>query len=488
MPFMPPFRPAIPINVVRVKPLSYGPGAGGGLAYTFKNPTGGVHIFMPPVIGVDHRPAAPPPVPTRPAFQPPKLEIPPIFHAPPPTSPPSALPHPPSPPPRPTTPPRFIAPLPHHFTPPPTHYSPPAIPRIFGPPPAPSKSSTESRWHVTWPWHRDKRPVTGEGARWREIYERIKADPNPYSGLPERTDFESSVKKGGGRDGYKPIWDPSKLPSAEDETLPSPIGYSQTFVGGTRYFDIEGNLVGTSEIPIESDDISPIDFIPFQAIGSLAASGGKLIGTKMLATVLKYAGKEAGLEGSEVFAKYVAKEGGVGASEVFAKYMKFVRDEAGGLRLPGTKLPAEMEVGEQVLDEIARSKEPKVIRDMSVQMVEALKQKYGPGLAYGLHEKGTVMSYEAASAATEGLNAAYQGHHIAEVKVLKLLGQETQVSPAVILTTKEHAEISALLEKYVPKGEIEHMTKAEIFEGYRKAYQGHPVWLDEVKNYFPGVR
>jgi hypothetical protein len=495
MPFMPPFRPATPWNPVKVTPISYGPGAGGGLALNFKNPIGGVHIFMPPVTMVDHRPPTPPPVPARPAFQPPKLEIPPIFHVQP-VPAPSARTHPPSPS-RPGAPPHSIAPPPHHFTPPsphlftppPTHYSPPAIPHIFRPPPT---GSTGSHGHFTWPWHCDKPACPAGGDKWNEIYEKLKQDPNPLSGLPQpRTQFEAHVKQDGSREGYEPIWDPSTRISAEDKTVPHPIGYRQTFGGFTRYFDIGGILVGTSEIPIEPDDLSPVDLIPFDAIGSIVKSAGQVVGSRLLAAIAEYAAREAGDRGGEVFAKYLAKETGASAGDAFAKFLTFARrlarDEVGALRIPGTGSPQSLEVGERILDKIAASKEPLVIRDMPIQAMEALKQKYGPGLAYGLRQKGTVMSYEAASAATEGLGGAYQAHHVAEVKVLKLIGHDSQLSPSVLLTAKEHAEISARLDKFLPKGEIQDMTKQEIFDGYKKAYQGHAPWLAEVKNYFPGV-
>ena len=86
--------------------------------------------------------------------------------------------------------------------------------------------------------------------------------------------------------------------------------------------------------------------------------------------------------------------------------------------------------------------------------------------------------------ATKGLENEYQAHHIVEQKVLKHLGHDTMISPAVVLTAQEHIAISKELDKLIEPGQLEHMSKKEILQAYEKAYANHPAWLTEVRRYF----
>ena len=79
-----------------------------------------------------------------------------------------------------------------------------------------------------------------------------------------------------------------------------------------------------TEIPIESDIISPTDFIPFEAVGSLAAGGVRTVGRALLTAVFKYGAKETAVEGSEILAR-------LGASEALKAGAKEVGGEGGNV-------------------------------------------------------------------------------------------------------------------------------------------------------------
>jgi hypothetical protein len=219
-------------------------------------------IVMPPDTIVGQRPPAPtivvppativgrrPPAATQPAFQPPTLVIPPrsyVRHAAPSPGPHPTTPRPPSAPPNHALPiyrPLHVATAPHYSPPSARHFSLQLphffaardfalhLPHIFAPGPHVSSGSHKaSDWYLNWPWHRDQSPrdlahggecqPATEGARWREIYEKLRENPNFLSGLPEpRTPFEAHVKSEGYKEGYLPIWDPSIQVSVEDKTL-----------------------------------------------------------------------------------------------------------------------------------------------------------------------------------------------------------------------------------------------------------------------------
>jgi hypothetical protein len=172
----------------------------------------------------------------------------------------------------------------------------------------------------------------GDGPDWSKVADALARDDNPL-GIPDpaRTAFEARMRKEGARDGFLPI---------RQRGFSQPIGYRQTFTGVTHYFDLEGKLVGTSEIPIESDAISPVDFIPVETVGSLAVAGGRAIGRGLWTAVLKYAAEEAAVEGSEIVGKLAAEEalklgakeaGAAGVSDVAAATAKAPAAAAQGM-------------------------------------------------------------------------------------------------------------------------------------------------------------
>jgi len=54
--------------------------------------------------------------------------------------------------------------------------------------------------------------------------------------------------------------------------------------------------------------------------------------------------------------------------------------------------------------------------------------------------------------------------------------------PAVILTREHHKEITATLATETGNAE----TPAQLWEGYKKAYEKYPAWLAEIERYFAG--
>jgi hypothetical protein len=126
-----------------------------------------------------------------------------------------------------------------------------------------------------------------------------------------------------------------------------------------------------------------------------------------------------------------------------------------------------------------------VIRDLSPEVVQHLRAKYGVDLAAGLRAQGTVASYQSLRIATAGTEKAFQAHHIVERSVLERFGLPVDDCPAVVLTTAEHIELSRALADALPKSEVDHMTSAQIRAAYETIYQDRPVWLQEVARYFP---
>lgn len=156
------------------------------------------------------------------------------------------------------------------------------------------------------PWPELPRPATNpEQARWQGIYEALTRSPNPYSGLPTpRTPFEDRVKSSGFREGFTPIWRKGhRLGDLSDR----PIGYEQMpYEGVFKHFNVLGEYLGMRETPIEPDEVSPIDFIPVELVGSAAAYGTRYVTKEMLETAARYAAKEAITDAGEAAAGRLA--------------------------------------------------------------------------------------------------------------------------------------------------------------------------------------
>ncbi|MGI8587617.1 MAG: eCIS core domain-containing protein [Chloroflexia bacterium] len=132
----------------------------------------------------------------------------------------------------------------------------------------------------------------------------VKPKPTPMGELlpPPRTPFEAQAQKAG----YRRIRDPQ---------TGQVIGYLYNSGGLTWVVDIEGHGTSIGEIPIESDAISPIDLIPFELVGSLVATAGKLA----LRSAAKGVGKVVAKEAVKVGAEDVAKAGVDAAAQTALK-------------------------------------------------------------------------------------------------------------------------------------------------------------------------
>ena len=139
---------------------------------------------------------------------------------------------------------------------------------------------------------------------------------------------------------------------------------------------------------------------------------------------------------------------------------------------------------DEFIEKIKSNPKPIVFRNVSMNVVDQLLKKYGPGLAVGLQQKGTIASYEMLAKIVVGLGGAYQTHHIIEQQVLKRFGYSLDQSPAVIMTKQQHEEITAKLAKLIKPEDMEHMTRSQLRDAYLKAYAGHPEWQAEVRRYF----
>jgi hypothetical protein len=128
--------------------------------------------------------------------------------------------------------------------------------------------------------------------------------------LPEpRTDYEQDLQQGKFGRGWEPVF--------AQNIKDSPIGYQFTSADVTKYYDISGRLVGSSEKPLQSPALDPIDFVPTEAIGNLAVKGGTFIFKEMaqaIGRVVEKAGvKEAGEIGFKAALKSAAERAAEGA-------------------------------------------------------------------------------------------------------------------------------------------------------------------------------
>ena len=128
----------------------------------------------------------------------------------------------------------------------------------------------------------------------------------------------------------------------------------------------------------------------------------------------------------------------------------------------------------------------RVSRTLSVEAAESLAKKFDKGtpiIATEMNKRGIIGPFDSFSVFTRGHGGAYQAHHIIEQSVLKHLGHDLQKAPSIILTAGQHSPISTALAEKIPKGDLEHMTKKEILDLYRKVYKGMPEWIAEVERY-----
>jgi hypothetical protein len=103
------------------------------------------------------------------------------------------------------------------------------------------------------------------------------------SGLPERpTPFEVRVREYGRED---------EIYAVLSEDGRTPIGYVSSRYGVTKSYDINGNIVDISEVPLEPSPVQPDDIL---FLGKFAvATVGKVVSERLLAAVGNYATSRA---------------------------------------------------------------------------------------------------------------------------------------------------------------------------------------------------
>lgn len=241
------------------------------------------------------------------------------------------------------------------------------------------------------------------------------------------------------------------------------IGYRTSHADGiSRLVDREGNFVvdAGAAVGVESEGLGPLDYVPTPSGVGKGAAG---VGAKLL---VKGALKKGAAAGGKVTLGAVLKMKNV--AKAVAK--KAISPHAEG----------------KAFIQAIRFGKKRVSRTLSVEAAESLAKKFDKGrpvIAAEMNKRGVIGPFNSFSVFTRGHGGAYQAHHIIEQSVLKHLGHDVQKAPSIILTTGQHSPISTALAKKIPKDELEHMTKKEILDSYRKVYKGMPEWIAEVERY-----
>ncbi|NJO18090.1 MAG: DUF4157 domain-containing protein [Thioploca sp.] len=117
-----------------------------------------------------------------------------------------------------------------------------------------------------------------------------------------RTAFENRLRHGE-FPAYKPVYDKDEI-----------VGYFCSSGGYSEVVDLDGKIVWSDEIPLETPLIDPIDLIPFELVGSLATKaatiGLRAIGKAGVKIVAKDVGKVVVEEGVKLGTKEAAEEVG----------------------------------------------------------------------------------------------------------------------------------------------------------------------------------
>ncbi len=110
-----------------------------------------------------------------------------------------------------------------------------------------------------------------------------------------RTVFEQRLRRGE-FPAYKPVYDEGEV-----------VGYSRSSGGYSEVVDLDGKIVWSDEIPLETPLLDPIDLIPFEVLGSLAIKAGMFGLRAMAKTGVKILTKDVGKVGVEEGIKLGAK-------------------------------------------------------------------------------------------------------------------------------------------------------------------------------------
>ena len=139
-----------------------------------------------------------------------------------------------------------------------------------------------------------------------------------------RTTFELKLKSGN-PDRYAPIRKDGEI-----------IGYIRRSGGYTEARDIDGRIVWSDEIGLEKPFLDPIDFIPFELVGTLVAKTATFAAKTTGRLIVKSAGRVAGKEATTTAAKTVAVEASAALEKSAAKRLAEAPASATGKALGGT--------------------------------------------------------------------------------------------------------------------------------------------------------
>ncbi|MGH3741749.1 MAG: hypothetical protein ACRDT1_10500 [Micromonosporaceae bacterium] len=157
----------------------------------------------------------------------------------------------------------------------------------------------------------------------------------------------------------------------------------------------------------------------------------------------------------------------------------------GSGRMPPLATLAPPEAARVAVRLIKAAKAPIVLRDLTPEIVEAMKARHGSEqVALMFRRRGGIMApYDALQAVTLGFEGRYQAHHIVEEHVLRQFGLPTDQAVAVVVTQNEHKALNTALADWI-------VTKLDLWGGHSKAayvrayeevYWGMAEWLAEVR-------
>lgn len=158
----------------------------------------------------------------------------------------------------------------------------------------------------------------------------------------------------------------------------------------------------------------------------------------------------------------------------------------GSKRIPALAGMAPKQAAEVVEQLIKTAKRPIVLRDLTPEIVEAMKAKHGSEKVARMFRRagGMIAPYDALKAVTLGFEGRIQAHHIVEEQVLKELHQPVDKAVAVVVTVKQHSALSTSLAETIGTTKFEMLntgSRAAYRRAYEQVYWGMPEWLAEVR-------
>jgi len=179
-----------------------------------------------------------------------------------------------------------------------------------------------------------------------------------------RTTFELRLRRGE-FPAYKPIYDKGVV-----------VGYSRSSSGYTEAVDLDGKIVWSSEIPLETPLLDPIDLIPFELLGSLAAKAATIGLRAVVKAGVRVLAKDVGKVVVEEGVKLGTKEAVTEAGKVGVKEAVTEAGKLGAQKVPGA---AAKEAAGSTAKAAAGDVAKAAAGDVSKSSVDALVQVFRKG-------------------------------------------------------------------------------------------------------------